>query len=250
MNTELVANEYKILPEVGSTNTALKELSAQQNLPEGFCLLTNHQTSGRGQYGKHWDSAPGENLLMSLFLKPNFLSASESYRLTMSVCLALHDLGVELGLITQIKWPNDWFAGPRKLAGVLAESTLKGSRLETCIVGIGLNVNQRKFPHPGASSLSLELNQSMEVLSIFELLAQHLDNRYKQLRYGQGARQLQEFNDLLYGKSEFVPVSYNGERLNLRCIEVNDSGALQVLWENGKKSLLKHQEIRFLRPGE
>lgn len=250
MNTELVAQEYQILPEVGSTNTALKELVARQNIPEGFCLLTNYQTSGRGQYGKQWDSAPGENLLMSLYLRPNFLSAAESYRLTMSVCLALYDLGLHFNLDTQIKWPNDWFIEQRKLAGVLAESSLKGSTLETCIIGIGMNVNQRQFPYSAASSLHRELNRPMEVLQVFEALAHKLDDRYRQLRYGQGDRQLEEFNGLLYGKSDFVPVEQNGKRSFLRCLEVEASGALRVLWENGKESLLKHQEIRFLMPGE
>lgn len=250
MNTELVAQEYQILPEVGSTNTALKELAAQQNIPEGFCLLTNYQTSGRGQYGKQWDSAPGENLLMSLYLKPNFLSASESYRLTMSVCLALYDLGQQFDLQTQIKWPNDWFIEQRKLAGVLAESSLKGSKLETCIIGIGMNVNQNTFPHPSASSLKRELNRPMEVLQVFEALAHKLDDRYRQLRFGQAHRQLEEFNQLLYGKTDFVPVERQGERSQLRCLEVDASGALKVLWENGKVELLKHQEIRFLMPGE
>lgn len=246
MNTELVGRDYKILPEVTSTNTAVKELNQEQELPEGFCLLSDYQTSGRGQYGKQWDSEPGQNLLMSLLLRPVFLSASESYRLTMSVCLALHDLGLELGFDSYIKWPNDWFYGEQKIAGVLAESSLRGSRMENCIVGIGINVRQKKFPHPQATSLSKIIGQDLEVQDVFEKLAVHLDNRYQQLRFGQYQGQHCEFESILYGRDQWVPVLRDGQKLRLRCEGVNPGGELKVTWQDGRQETLQHQSIRFV----
>ncbi|MGB0979377.1 MAG: biotin--[acetyl-CoA-carboxylase] ligase [Croceimicrobium sp.] len=250
MNTELVAKQYQILKEVDSTNTALKELASQQNLPEGFCLLSDYQRLGRGQYGKQWDSKAGENLLMSLFLRPNFLPAAESYRLTMSVCLAMHDLGRHYNLETQIKWPNDWYHGKKKLAGVLAESNLRGNYLENCIIGIGINVSQKNFPHPQASSLALALERDIQPMAVFEQFAECLDRRYLQLKMGQTAAQVQQFNALLYGREEWVPVLKKGEKAHLRCLEVFPSGALKVRWKNGFEETIRHQEITFLMTDE
>ncbi len=246
MNTQLIAREYQVLSEVDSTNSTLKEMATQQNLPEGFCLLSNYQRSGRGQYGKDWESSPGQNLLMSLFLKPNYLPASESYRLTMSVCLALWDLGNELGLETCIKWPNDWLIENRKLAGVLAESNLRGPRMETCIVGIGINVLQKEFPYPNASSLSLELKRDPEIMDLFSQFATHLDFRYAQLRFQQWDSQHREFEQILYGKENFVPVLRNGEKLYLRCVGVKPDGELLVVWKGGRRETLRHQDVKFL----
>ena len=44
---------------------------------------------------------------------------------------------MEVGL----KWPNDLFAGDRKLAGVLAESSVRGGAVDALVIGIGMNVN-------------------------------------------------------------------------------------------------------------
>lgn len=246
MNTELVACDYHYLKEVDSTNDALKKLSLQKDLPEGYCLLSEYQTSGRGQYGNQWDSEPGQNLLMSLFLRPIFLPASEAYRLTMSVCLALVDLGKFYGLDTEIKWPNDWFFQGRKIAGVLAESSLRGSRIESCIVGIGINVRQSEFKHPLAISLSALTQMDLEPIAVFEKLAEHLDFRYRQLKMGQADLQLKAFIQVLYGREEWVAVRRNGKDLKMKCLGVEPHGALQVLWADGSHETLQHQEISFL----
>ncbi len=246
MNTKLIAQEYQILNEVDSTNDALKKLSIQKELPEGFCLLSNYQTSGRGQYGKQWDSNPGQNLLMSLFLRPKFLPAAEAYRLTMSVCLALIDLGRSYNLETQIKWPNDWFWQKRKLAGVLSESSLRGSSIESCIIGIGVNVRQQQFEHPLATSLSSVLERDIRPVSVFEDFAEHLDFRYLQLQSGHFKTQHEAFNKLLYGKEEFVPVLRGGRQLHMKCLGVEANGSLNVQWENGVTEFLQHQEISFV----
>lgn len=246
MNTQLIACEYQILDEVDSTNDALKKLSNQKELPEGFCLRSLYQTSGRGQYGKQWDSLPDENLLMSVYLKPVFLPAAESYRLTMSVCLALHDLGKSLDLNTEIKWPNDWFYKGQKIAGILAESSLRGGNMESCIMGIGINVRQKSFDFSNATSLSLIKQEGIEPQEVFELLVPHLDDRYTQLRMGLKHQQHREFNSILFGQSDFVPVQRGTIKTELKCLSVEANGALNVLWKDGRQERLNHQEIKFL----
>jgi len=246
MNTQLIATKIKKIEEVDSTNTALKTLSQQGDLPEGFCLTTDYQTSGRGQYGKQWDAEKGKNLLMSVFLRPDFLPAGESYRLTMSVCLALLDLGRHFGAETQIKWPNDWLIGGKKLAGVLAESTLKGSKMENCIVGIGINVERQNFKHPQAVSMEDAMRTKLDRDVVFKVLVEELNQRYLDLKHGLGDLQHREFNQSLYGRNEFVDVMQAGEKKKLRCLRVEVNGALKVEWENGAIETLQHQAISFL----
>jgi BirA family biotin operon repressor/biotin-[acetyl-CoA-carboxylase] ligase len=48
------------------------------------------------------------------------------------------------GLKTSIKWPNDVHFKKKKLCGILTESVL--GKKNIAVVGIGLNVNQKKFP--------------------------------------------------------------------------------------------------------
>jgi len=74
-------------------------------------------------------------------------------------------------LACDLRWPNDVLIDGRKVAGILAQL------VDTCIVaGIGINVNQTKFPdglRTPATSLRLESNgrpQSREAILV-QLLA-------------------------------------------------------------------------------
>jgi BirA family biotin operon repressor/biotin-[acetyl-CoA-carboxylase] ligase len=49
-------------------------------------------------------------------------------------------------LPAQIKWPNDVIATRRKLAGVLVELQWAGERMESAILGIGINVSRHAIP--------------------------------------------------------------------------------------------------------
>jgi BirA family biotin operon repressor/biotin-[acetyl-CoA-carboxylase] ligase len=55
--------------------------------------------------------------------------------------LALTDAIRELGLSPAIKWPNDVLLQGRKVAGALARGSAEDDRLESVILGVGVNVN-------------------------------------------------------------------------------------------------------------
>lgn len=47
---------------------------------------------------------------------------------------------------TYIKKPNDIFYNNKKIGGILIETKYNLNNLEYIIIGIGLNINQEKFP--------------------------------------------------------------------------------------------------------
>jgi BirA family biotin operon repressor/biotin-[acetyl-CoA-carboxylase] ligase len=51
-----------------------------------------------------------------------------------------------------VKWPNDIWIERRKCAGVLVESRTVGMRIDSMIIGVGLNVNRVDWPPDLASS--------------------------------------------------------------------------------------------------
>ena len=69
-----------------------------------------------------------------------------------------------------IKWPNDIYVDEKKIGGILIENTLEPPFMKTSVVGIGLNVNQRKFSLEKITSLSLLENKEIN-------LEQFLENR-------------------------------------------------------------------------
>src|SRR6266853_657664 len=50
------------------------------------------------------------------------------------------------GLDVDLKWPNDLLIQGKKVGGILTEMHAEPSQVRFVIVGIGLNVNQEKFP--------------------------------------------------------------------------------------------------------
>lgn len=120
-----------------STNTALKEL-AKQGAPEGYVLVADCQTGGRGRLGRGFFSPEG-GLYTSFLVRPAFQVPAAS--LTCMTAVAAADAIESFGGSCTIKWVNDIFRNGRKAGGILVEGALLPSGLfEYAVVGIGLNL--------------------------------------------------------------------------------------------------------------
>jgi BirA family biotin operon repressor/biotin-[acetyl-CoA-carboxylase] ligase len=129
--------------ETGSTNTDLL-VRAASGEPEGAVLVADHQRAGKGTRGRTWLDTPRAQLMVSILLRPT-LPPSRLGRLTMAWSVAARDACREVaGVDVRLKWPNDVYdtVGERKVAGVLAESSLGTSGgAEAVVIGMGMNVN-------------------------------------------------------------------------------------------------------------
>lgn len=144
-------------PVTGSTNDDALA-AARAGAPHGSVFVADEQTAGRGRRGHTWHAARGESLLFSVLLRPS-LELSRTSALTLAVGLALRDAVAPLiATSPELKWPNDLLVLGKKLAGILVESQLQGQRLESVVVGVGLNVATRDFPAEiAATATSLAL---------------------------------------------------------------------------------------------
>ena len=131
------------------------------SLGDGATVIALEQTNGRGREGRRWESAPGLGLALSVALRLG-CDVRQAGVLPLAAGLAVlraaHALGVGGA---RLKWPNDVVVGPRKLAGVLCELKRAADQGEVVVVGVGLNVRQRREDFAGpladtATSLALE----------------------------------------------------------------------------------------------
>ena len=128
---------FRFCGEVTSTNDLALEW-ARSGAPEGTLVVASSQTKGRGRAGRIWVSGPGAGLWLSLVLRPDLACPSAGLlpvALGFGVVAALR----ELGLASDLKWPNDVLWRGRKLAGLLVESQSRGDRVVLAVAGIGLN---------------------------------------------------------------------------------------------------------------
>ena len=134
-----------VLQETDSTNNYANCQIAESEVPEGAVFLAYSQKNGRGQANNQWESEAGKNLTFSLVLKPRFLEISDQFMISKVVTLGIHSsLKNYIGQL-KIKWPNDMYAGDRKLGGILIENSILSGRITNSVIGIGLNINQEKF---------------------------------------------------------------------------------------------------------
>lgn len=153
--------------EATSTSTLMRADAARY--AHGDCLRAIAQSAGRGQRGNSWESAPGQNLTFSLMLRPQHIPAARAFTVSMAVAVAIADtLAGEMILPVQVKWPNDIYVGDRKICGILIENSLCGARIDSCVAGIGINVNQTRFVSdaPNPTSMALETGRSFVLESV------------------------------------------------------------------------------------
>lgn len=154
-----------------STNNEMKR--QLQRLDNLSVIAAVNQTSGRGQGDHVWTSAPGENATFSLLLRHDSgLLARDSGLINLMMGAAMRTFFREYGIQVWMKPPNDIWVGPRKICGMLIENVLKGKFVDTTILGIGVNVNQKVFSDnlPNPVSMSLLTGKEYDVKEIIERL--------------------------------------------------------------------------------
>ena len=197
------------LTTVDSTNRYIRDeaVALWENRGTGdFAIVTaEHQTAGRGQRGNTWNSNAGENLLFSLLVRPGeTLEVSKQFLLSQAVALSIHDAMKCYGIDTLLKWPNDIYAGSRKLAGILLELDYSGAFVEQAIIGIGLNVNQENFPPMDRVPVSMKMLRKRDFI-LDDVLATILDlfeHYYTEMRFGNRDAIAAEYKRVLLGMNE------------------------------------------------
>lgn len=247
------------LDQIGSTNSYLKELinsEGSERMDELTYVTTYRQTSGRGQRGNHWESEPGKNMSLSVFLKPSFGSDCTPFDLNIVTSLALHDVLRELddgSHIMNVKWPNDILIGHKKIAGILTENEWEGAEWKYAIIGIGLNVLQTKFGDytPPATSLRLEnmvdFCDSYEIWhhSLAEKIIKQIEIRYDTLAYDPYSLRREYIRSLYRFREESVFMTPDGKKIKGQIVGVEPNGLLLIETEHG---ILKFafKEVRFV----
>ena len=184
--TETIGAYRLHLEETDSTNVQAEELLSKTNPSHGTVISASFQHQGKGQFGRMWYSDKEKNVLCSVILRPEHLHASDQFYLNAAVCQALVALINEItsGIVSaKIKWPNDIYVNEKKIAGILIQNTISGYQVKTCIVGIGINVNQEGFTESTVNATSLKsiLGKEIDIETVYSQLFLKLEEHYKRL---------------------------------------------------------------------
>ncbi len=237
----MLGREIRRLDSCASTNdeAARWARDTSQPAPHGAVVVARAQTAGRGRLGRQWHSPPGENLYLSCVLRPP-LPPTKVPPITLCAGLAVCEVVNSRGVPASIKWPNDVLVGGAKIAGILTEMSTRGQKLDSVVVGIGLNVNGSDFPPQlDATSLLKQSGERHELPSVLGSLLFAL-NEWYELYLEEGVAGLQTSfaeHSMLSGKD--VRVRIGGELISGRVISLAVDGSLIVEDTAGKR----HQVI-------
>jgi BirA family biotin operon repressor/biotin-[acetyl-CoA-carboxylase] ligase len=173
------------------------------------------------------------------------------FYLSKSVALGVADFLRSEGIRAAIKWPNDIYVADKKICGILIEQRICGERIAQSVVGVGLNVNQRRFAAPHATSMRRCDGKVRSLREALAALAAAILRRYEALRAGgeaQGWAEVdREYAERLYRGSGFFPYRCGGKTFSACVDAALPSGELVLRLEDGTRRCFAFKEVEFVR---
>ena len=235
-----------LIEECDSTNAFLQRLIAEIPLEEGAVVQTDFQTKGRGQLTNVWEAEAGKNILCSILLRPTTLPIKSQFLISQAISVAIVDV---LNTFTEgfsIKWPNDIYYKKNKIAGILIENTLSSSGIDTCIIGLGLNVNQESFKSDAPNPISLLniIGKETSVPNLLESILESFSNAYSLVFLNVEELREMYFSNLLFNGQMRTYEDANGT-FQGKIIDVESDGHLIIEDEAGAKRRYAFKEVVY-----
>ncbi len=242
LRTRWLGRAFEWHAACASTNDLAAE-RARAGAPAGLVVAADAQTAGRGRLGRTWHSPAGDNLYLSILLRPTRPPA-EIPPLTLLVGGAVARALAGLGLAPRLKWPNDVelvdeTGRRRKVAGILTEMASAGANALHVVVGIGLNVNGLEFPPElaeRATSLRRALGRQIDRVALLAALLDALEPLYEEFeRHGPPAAVAAfEAHAAFPAPCRVTAFGQPGNRLEGIALGVDADGALRLRDETGQ----------------
>jgi len=244
LNTDLIGKKIVLHDSVESTNDLAKTLGLEGS-QEGTVVLAYSQTRGKGRQGRNWHSEPHTGLYFSVLLHPT-TSPELIHQVTLVAGVALVQAINQFSQVRAVlKWPNDVLINHKKVAGILTEF-YQGGDHNGIVVGIGVNVNQSRFPvelQHIATSLAMENSGSLEKLPLIAAIINQLEKKYWTFMDGDFASIILEWNQNsdLFGKH--LTLTRGDETFHGTAMKLNEEGQLIMELETGQEMAFDSGEI-------
>lgn len=210
-----------------------------RGMATGTVVWADYQSAGRGQRGNRWESEAGSNLLFSMLVRQSGLEARRQFSVSEGVSVALvRTLSEVCGVECKVKWPNDIYAGEKKICGILISHSVEAAAeagraalITHSVIGAGVNLNQREFRSDAPNPVSVfQLTGRLTDREHFLTEAvTHINNLLEQNRPEDRERLHEEYMRLLW-RGEGLPHEFydvlTGERFRASVYAVEPMGHL------------------------
>ncbi len=234
-----------VLDQVDSTNTFLKDRFDE--FPDGAVVAALEQTAGRGRLNRPWFQQKNNDIALSVAFK----NLECGFHAGAIVGLAALEVAREATAKKDLffKWPNDIYAGEKKLAGILSEGILRQGKLAGVVCGIGINVNSDEnalfsVGQPATSFFAL-CGRKFEIKNLLERLEKSIGRHY--IKYERERAQiLREWRQQNRLVGQVVELRFpDGKRLEARFSGIDDDGNL-IASHGGETTVFRCGDIKIL----
>ena len=248
LRTAVLGQQIQLLPSVHSTNRYIKEYPLG-SVNNGFTVIAEEQTAGRGRKGRVFYSPAHEGIYMSVLWKPAGLQP-DIRLLTIHAAVAVSKaIEKTCAIRADIKWVNDIFCNGKKICGILAEGITSADVRYINAVVIGVGINTGHVPQEVAdiaTSIGIETGKHgirnrliAEVLNQLETAL--LDNGDA----GKCRDMLAYYAGRLWIVGKRVLMTDTERPYSATVLGVNDDGALMVRDDGGVVHSVTTGEIRL-----
>ncbi len=223
----------ELLTVISTNIYAMEQVHARLATP-GTAYFAHEQQKGKGQRNKLWQSEPGQNLILSVVIRPPQTDPGINFPLSVATALACYDFFKGYaGDETAIKWPNDLYWRDRKAGGILIENVVRGGIWEFAILGMGININQTSFDSsiPNPVSLKQITGKDFSAARLARELCSHIEKRLMQLEREGFPVLLSNYNEALYGREIIRKFKLSGDIFEGKIKSVSAEGELIMLQE-------------------
>ncbi len=252
LTTQTMARELRVLPVVDSTNTYIKQCAAE--MPDGFAVVADAQTAGRGRLGRSFLSPPGSGVYISILLHPQ-LPLERINMITVGAAVAVCEAIEETaGFTPDIKWVNDVLMHGKKLCGILTEAAIEAEsgQLSYAVVGVGVNIRQ---PEDGLPDELRDIVGCLEDFSSHPVrrnaftasFFNRMESAYRCILSGDTAALIDRYRAFIHFLGQPIVVIQQGVRTSAVAVGINDQGHL-IIEQNGQRSTLFAGEISIRLP--
>jgi BirA family biotin operon repressor/biotin-[acetyl-CoA-carboxylase] ligase len=236
LTTQVFGRQLFVYDSIDSTNTCAKTL-ANRGAEEGTVVIADHQTAGRGRFGRTWHAEPGSGLLFSVIVRPTFSADKIGLLPFFAAAGVAYAVESVTGMQCKCKWPNDILFNGKKCCGILMESISQQNKFDYAILGVGLNVNQKRFSgdlEGKATSLHSECGREFDRRNVFCQIMSSLESHYTDVRKGDFDTVLKEWKAraTIFGKR--ITLTQAAEVTNGIAINLAADGGLVVETETGQ----------------
>ena len=240
LKTASIGRKIQYYESIDSTNKRAKEIANVEK--EGTIIVAEEQIQGKGRLGREWISPRGKGLYMSIILKPHVDPIKVS-RVTLIGAGAVNKALVNLGIKSQIKWPNDILINGKKVAGILTEISGELNMVDYLVMGIGINVNLNKSDIPKdlkdkATSINIEEGKIINRKVLMANILNEFEELYMDFKDNDNISKTIEIcrdKSALIGKE--VKVIRGRETRKGKALDIGETGELIVEFETGIENI-------------